>query len=93
MISGYNYSVGGAGITSSGLTEPGGDDTFLSHGSIKGPSDWLRMERFDDAIAGTIVHELLKYGIRLSDSPYTGQDTSCLFEELTLTLHPTIIVP
>ena len=78
MISGYNYSVGGGGTTSSGLTENGGDDTFLSYGSIYDHPTEFGYSDFDDAIAGTIVHEL-GHGICLSDSSYTGQDSSCLF--------------
>lgn len=78
MITGYQME----GSTVSGIAEVSGDDVFVSFGRLQdypGCSPGYCYADFDNAIAGTIVHEL-GHSLCLSDSSiYLGQDSSCIF--------------
>ncbi len=85
MISGYNFDDGsigssrcpvlGGSLCISGGAEPGGDDVFLSYGLLASTRSGSIL---DNAIAGTIIHEL-GHNLCLSNDIYTGQDAACLF--------------
>lgn len=79
MISGYNFDDGTLGsTTSSGKAEGGGDDTFISYGYLKDNQSGFGYANFDDAVTGTIIHEL-GHNLCLTNTSYFGQDSSCLF--------------
>lgn len=78
MMMGYNYDDGSTGATaSSGVAEGGGDDTFISYGQL---AHYYSGSALDDAIAGTMVHELgHNLCLTAPSAPYTGQDSACAF--------------
>lgn len=83
MISGYNWTDGSIGSDeSSGKAEAGGDDTFISLGLLEkeqSPGD------FNNAVAGTIVHELGHNLCLAKIGMYLGQSSSCIFEDIDTT--------
>lgn len=73
IISGYNYL---SDQSSSGISEVGGSNIFISYGLIK---DTFTYSDFDTAIAGTMMHEI-GHSLCLSDTAkYTNQPSECIY--------------
>lgn len=60
--------------TSTGASYAGDDDILIGIGRVKE----LASANQDQAVSGTIMHEL-GHNLCLSDTSYTGQDSSCVF--------------
>jgi hypothetical protein len=73
MITG-NKLYDGSSNTTSGVSYAGDDDTFVALGQVASAHPSTQ----DQAIAGTIIHEL-GHNLCLSNDTYTGQDPSCVF--------------
>lgn len=74
MISGYHYSDS---PTSSGIAEVGGSNSFISNGLVK---DTFTYSNLDDAIAGTMIHEI-GHNLCLSNvAIYVNQPSTCVFD-------------
>lgn len=87
MLTGFNWDDGGIDSnTSSGKAEGGGDDTFIALGYIENNPDCITgfcYSNFNDAIAGTIMHEL-GHNLCLTNSlsAYSGQASECVHNEI-----------
>ena len=74
MISGYRYYEH---PNSSGVSEIGGDDLFISKGLIE---DYFTYQNLDSAIAGTIIHEIGHSLCLSSTTSYELQHQECIHD-------------
>lgn len=77
MISGYQYAEN---TGSSGVSFAGDDDFFISYGLIKNGQSSFGYLNLDDAVAGTIIHEL-GHSLCLTDTAaYNEQSSNCVYD-------------
>ena len=73
MISGYNFAEY---PDRSGIAEAGGDDIFISNGLIR---DEFNVPNVNNAIAGTMIHEIGHTLCLTNTASYSSQPVECVY--------------